>query len=573
MMQKQWIYKIIIVAGFSLSCILAILLGFIIPSKEQMTVWFHTTGYYFVFTGFILWVASLLPRRFHCDVWIRRLQKHGGVLLLALVVIGATWLVTPPRFRILADETNLAGMSASMYRHKTFYNSTQGLVYYEKYHDKQHAWDIRSLFYPFLVSLMHTFSGYRAENAFVVNAIAGVFCLTSFYGLLQRWFPQWISIIGMLLLSSFPLFVLWTTSGGFEIVNLLFIIITFILLDKLIQDKKGTTIEQLGLTLLLLSQLRYESVAITISVGIAAMSFIRQIKIESLSYRSIMLPLLFLPVAWQRLIIFNNRDLQLPKEQEIFSFDAFKDNLGNAWLYFTTQPEKHNTIPILFYLALIGFIYGSLQLIRHRELITRRLLTLSGATLLSVLLLLIIILSFNNRTGGLIHPATVRYGISFLPLIVFGTILLFNYLYQYKLEIARYVWIGAIACLIWYWPVAANNESLRQLTLYREYKVTLDFLKRNYSRSDVVIIAERPGLYTPHLWGAVSFFYANRHLKGLTQQLNQHLFQDMLAIQKIQYANHQPTASTRLNNVKLETLYEVQTKGDWYIRFSKVSLK
>jgi hypothetical protein len=103
--------------------------------------------------------------------------------------------------------------------------------------------------------------------------------------------------------------------------------------------------------------------------------------------------------------------------------------------------------------------------------------------------------------------------------------------------------------------------------------VTLDFLKRNYSRSDIVIIAERPGLYTPHLWGAVSFFYANRHLKGLTQQLNQHLFQDMLAIQKIQYANHQPTASTRLDNVKLETLYEVQTKGDWYIRFSKVSLK
>jgi len=573
MMQKQWIYKLVIVSGFGLSCILAILFGFIIPSKTQMTVWFHTTGYYFIFIGFLLWVTSLLPRRFHGDIWRRHLQKHGSVLLLALVIIGATWLVTPPRFRILADETNLASTAAAMYRHKTFYNSTQGVVYYEAYHDKQHVWDIRALFYPFLVSLVHTFSGYRAENAFVVNAIAGFFCLVSFYILLQRWFPKWISVIGMLLLSSFPLFVLWTTSGGYEIVNLLFIIITFILLDKLIKDKKGITVEQLGLTLLLLSQLRHESFTITIAVGIAAISLIRQIKIESLSYRSIILPLLFLPIAWQRLIIFNAHDLQLSQGQQIFSFNELKSNLENAWVYFTTQPEKHNTIPILFYLALIGFIYGISQVIRHRELITRRLITLSGTTLLCVLLLLVVILSFNNQVGGFIHPATIRYGISFLPLIVFGTIILLNGLYQYKSEIARYVCVGAIACLIWHWPFAANNESLRHLTLYREYQVSLDFLKRNYPHSNIIIIAERPGLFTPHFWGAVNFSYANRNIEELTKQLNQHLFQDVLAIQKIQYSNHQPTASTRLANVKLETLYEVQIKGGWYLRFSKISLK
>jgi hypothetical protein len=190
-----------------------------------------------------------------------------------------------------------------------------------------------------------------------------------------------------------------------------------------------------------------------------------------------------------------------------------------------------------------------------------------------VLLLLLIILSFNNQVGGFIHPATIRYGISFLPLIVFGAILLLNGLYQYKSEIARYVWVGAIACLIWHWPFAANNESLRHLTLYRDYKVSLDFLKRHYPHSDVIIIAERPGLYTPHVWGAVNFSYANRHLEELTKQLKRHLVQDVLAIQEIQYSNYQPTASTQLANVKLETLYEVQTRGEWYLRFSKISLK
>jgi hypothetical protein len=145
-----------------------------------------------------------------------------------------------------------------------------------------------------------------------------------FYGLLQRWFSQWLSVVGMLLLAAFPLFVLWVTSGGFEIVNLLFSLIAFLLLDTLLVTGEARVIERLGLTLVLLSQLRYESVAITLGVGIAAISAMRYIELSKLTYRSVLLPLLFLPVAWQRLVNLNNSDLQLPQGRAMFSFATFK---------------------------------------------------------------------------------------------------------------------------------------------------------------------------------------------------------------------------------------------------------
>jgi hypothetical protein len=285
MLTIQRAKTILLLMGLGVSILLSILLGFVIPPRAQMARWFHATGYYFIFGTFILWILSLLPERSNREKGFHCFKRHASALALAAVLVGAMCFATPPRFRILADETNMAGMAASMYRDKAFYNSIQGYVYYEKYHDLQHVWDIRSLFYPFLVSLMHTFTGYRAENGFIVNAIAGVGCLWMFYGLLQRWFSQWLSIVGMLLLAAFPLFVLWVTSGGFEIVNLLFTLIAFQLLDTLLVTGQARVMERLGLTLVLLSQLRYESVAITIGVGIAAISALRYIeRVAELDY-------------------------------------------------------------------------------------------------------------------------------------------------------------------------------------------------------------------------------------------------------------------------------------------------
>ena len=54
--------KYIFPAGIILSSVIALLFGFLIPTKEQMSDWLQITGYYFIFGTTILWLLSILPQ-------------------------------------------------------------------------------------------------------------------------------------------------------------------------------------------------------------------------------------------------------------------------------------------------------------------------------------------------------------------------------------------------------------------------------------------------------------------------------------------------------------------------------
>ena len=561
--------------GMILSSVLALLYGFLVPTKEQMTEWLHTTGYYFIFATTILWLLSMLPESLERKRLNYFIKNHGGALIVAVILVVGMYLSCPPQFRILADETNLAAIAASMYQEHTFYNSTSGLYYYDAYHDFKHVWGIRPLFFPFLINIIHTISGYSAENGFVVNAIAGTITLWLFYGILQCWFPKSLALAGMILLASFPVFVLWVTSGGFEIVNLLFAMLSFFLFDKFLKTKKGIDLERLGLTLVLLSQLRYESAIFTICFAIIyIILFIRNDDYKNYTYKIIFIPFLFLPVAWHRMATMSSEVMLIIKDDHsLFSFTNFSLKFLELIEYFSSNTYKHNTIPILFYLGLFGILYGIWMAIKHKEVRTVQNTSLIAYTTLNPILLIIIILTYNLPQGGISHPTTIRYGIIFLPLIIFGIIFL-TYKISYLWNTTNYYFLFfSIGILLFYWPVAVNNDSVNTLLLTREYNITLNYLKKNYSDKNIIIVSDRPGLYTPHKWGAVHFSYANQKKEELLRKFNRKLTQEILVIQKIQYLNEQPTPETRLiEQYHLEKLFEMQISGNSYLRISRVLL-
>jgi len=557
--------------GIALSVSGALLFGFIVPSKEQMAQWYQASGYYFIFGTAILWLFSLLPETMENTRWKKLFKYHVGALILAFVLVVGMVLSSPPTFRILADETNLAAISASMYQEHSFYNSTTGYFYYEKYYDEGHEWGIRSLFYPFLLSIIHTITGYRAENTFTLNAIAAFFCLLFFYGLIQRWFPKKLALVSMILLTCFPLFVLCATSGGFEIVNLLFVIMAFFFLDTYLVTRRSDDLEKLGMTLILLAQLRYESSIFCICIALILMFILRRKEYEDLTLRIILFPLLLLPVAWHRLITLNTQDLQFYDDKDLFSFSMLQSNLGKTWEYFTLRPYQYNNNPVLFYLGLAGLILGIWAIVKMKEEKGVRIKVLITSSLLCFILILVVILSFNHDMGGMTHPATVRYGLVFTPIIVFGVIVLLDRISRSGKSNMRYIWAATIGILIWFWPIAPNNESLHSLTLPREYHATLDYLKKHFPEKNLIIVSERPGLYTPHLWGAVPFSFANQHSEKLIEKLERKLSREILVIQNIQYTDNQPSTNTRLSEkFPLEVLFEIQTNATWYTRISRV---
>ena len=200
-------------------CTSACLLSLFIP-QAQLSNLYHASGFYLLFASFVYWTYLSLPRQFNNTLLLLFIRQHGWVLLLFIVVVALMFLASPLQFRVLADETNLLGVANSMYQEHSFSNRTSALYYFNQQHKLDSEWGIRPNLFPFLIYVMHSIKGYSAYNGFAVNAIAAVSCLWAFYWLLSRFFQSSLAVLGAISLAAFPVFVLWVTSSGFEIVNL-----------------------------------------------------------------------------------------------------------------------------------------------------------------------------------------------------------------------------------------------------------------------------------------------------------------------------------------------------------------
>ena len=300
------------------AAVLICVMSLLIPSP-RLTAIYHNSGFYILFASFIYWAYLQLPRQFN----LARLQAFGKdqglILLFIIAVVALMFLVSPLQFRILADETNLLGIANSMYSQHSFENRTSALFYFQQQHQVHSEWGIRPNFYPFLVYVLHSLKGYSAYNGFIVNFIAGVVCLFSFYWLLNRWFSTAMALLGAITLAAFPVFVLWVTSSGFEIVNLALALTAFCWLYQYQQTDDSYHLERLALTLVLLAQTRYESAVFVFSIGLAVLIMLRVEQIKALSWRFVLVPFFFLPIAWQRVIKTDKGDYQVTGDDAIFN--------------------------------------------------------------------------------------------------------------------------------------------------------------------------------------------------------------------------------------------------------------
>jgi len=145
---KFFISPVIIMAACS--GFIAIMLGFVVLPQKTMASWFHESGFYFIFFTFLIWVLSFRIGMADFESLLTNWRKHFVALCLALALTVSAFLCSTPRFRILADETNLLGMSWSMFEKHSFYNPTQVFYYFDGMCDViAHEWDKRPNLYPF----------------------------------------------------------------------------------------------------------------------------------------------------------------------------------------------------------------------------------------------------------------------------------------------------------------------------------------------------------------------------------------------------------------------------------------
>ena len=571
---------IIIIILTVLSAILSCLLGFSFFSNDKMKELYTCYVFYILIANLILWVLAIIKARkqtksFYCET-ASYLKKHKWAVIFAFLLTICGLFASKPDFRILADETNLLSMSQAFYENRECKNITSATYYYYGFKSII-SWDVdkRPALFPLFECFFHSIFGYRPENAFGVNAIACFLSLIILYNLVTSQFGRFYGKCSMLLLSAYPLWVLYYTSAGFEVFNLLFSLILFWYLAKFIKEPNAVNTEVLLLLLPLISQTRYESAISVFCVLPAVFLMLPKEEYLKFSYKLVIFPLLLVPVAWLRLLTDNPTGLQMDEVgKKAFAWEHFVDNTKKALEFFTGQDLAYGIIPLVTYFAAFGCAWAFISFVIKA---VKKKITYKQSVFWSVIIVFYLfhaIIRFAYYWGNLTYRFNSRLGIIFLPLIVYFAIYSFYNLWQ-ELRLKKvFAAIIAVILLLVYWPVAGMNLGVRDLTLYREFRSVREYLEKHFpNKNEYILVADRANMYVPLKYSTISFNHFNNNVSNYKNSLSNRTYNYIIFVQTVNKATGKAISNCSIPmHIKMENLYETQIRADQYIRVSKYDL-
>lgn len=340
---------------FLLSAVAAVVFGFFALSDDHAMRAVIYGGY---------WAMLVLVALFGRSLW--RLGRPDPAALRAAprwpaaLILGCGTLLLVHEgygFKILMDEVMLLGTSMSMHFDKIALVPMRG-------HDIQGAFQImggeldkRPLFHPFLLSLLHDLTGYRPENAFVLNTGLTFVLLTLAYHAGCRIAGRGAGAVAVLLLTSLPLLAQNATGGGFELLNLVMILATLLLGMRLLEKRDGLTLEAFFLSAVLLACTRYESVLFLLPVGLLILRFWWVEQRPVLTGVAAFGPLLLVPYALHNRV-FSVRSTawemaSRPGYDHPFDPAYLPDNVAHALNFFFDPTGEHSNSLVI---AILGFV-------------------------------------------------------------------------------------------------------------------------------------------------------------------------------------------------------------------------
>ncbi len=321
----------------------AVVLGFFaIPDKPAITL-VSKTGFWFVLAAFAIWVWALW-KTFAADLraWDWRDVDWVSALVVAL---GGTVLLVHEAFgfKIVMDEIMLLGTSMSMHFDKTAITPLRGNDIQGAFVIIEGIVDKRPLFFPFLVSLVHDVTGYRPENAFVLNAGLTFGFLGLVCALGRRLAGRAAGWLAVALFAGLPLLAHNSTGGGFELLNLTMIAATLLLGARWVERRDDASLTAFCFAGLLLAQVRYESVIYLLPVALLVLwGWWREGRVI-LPWPVIVAPLLMIHYPLQHRIFDVRASAwemgSKPGTTTPFSFSYIGENLEHAVTFFFSDAK------------------------------------------------------------------------------------------------------------------------------------------------------------------------------------------------------------------------------------------
>lgn len=340
-----------------LTSLLAALLGFYSIPDYAAIVFVSKAGFWFVLAAFGIFLSALW-QSFAPEFRGLRWQAFDGWTVVLIGICGTVLMVHEAfGFKIVMDEIMLLGTSMSMHLDRTVLTPVRGQDIQGTFVILDGMMDKRPLFFPFLCSVLHDLTGYRPQNAFVLNGVL-TFGLLGLINAIGRQLAGRIAgWLGMILLTGLPLLAHNATGGGFDLLNIVMIAATLLLGARFWQKRDAPALTAFCYSALLLAQVRYESVIFLLPAAALVLWVWGAERRPILSWATLFAPLLMIHYPLQhRIFDLRASSWELaskPGYAKVFSPEYIPENLQHGLNFFFAQPADQ---PNSLVLSTIGFI-------------------------------------------------------------------------------------------------------------------------------------------------------------------------------------------------------------------------
>ncbi len=532
---------------------------------------FVHTAYYFLMATVLCWVGTYLyaAREVRWATIVTWVKENWPGLVISLVVTIVGWLAVHPALRILSDEAGLVGTSKNLWASRTATFTVSGKYYYDSYWDIDVAVDQRPAMFPFLVSLVHVLCGYSYKNVFLFNLmVLPAFVLVA-YRLARSIGSKTFAIVAALLVVAHPITLLSVRSGGFDFLAAFFALLIIKSLHDHTRAPSPERLAILWMNLCMFAEIRYESVLFLPPV-LALLLLFRMVTWSTLrpfAFIYALTPAYLIPRLWQA--VFRGSIPEQSPGTIVFSLKNFFDNARDYFKPilspFASQP-LHSAIVIA--LGVVGCVLWLRWL--YRRLLARDWKSPQVRFAISVAAWMLVqaILVFTYVWGRAQYPSAARL------VLAIDTFFAFPAAWVLTLWLRRWRPLVAIllatAVVAFYLPVASQHRMLNRLTQTREVATTWPFFEGLHTKR-IIIVADRPGLYTIMDYGAMDFETA-RHDPVIFDALAHGLFYDIYLVQQIDLTTNEPFPAYAIWPTRSrQTMLQFQNDANVMVRISRLA--
>jgi hypothetical protein len=529
---------------------------FLFKSIVQPT--FVSTSYYFMCALLLWWVASFHKYAKNALRDMISNKKELIPIFLTLLFTIFCFIGCEVSFKVNSDETNLLGISHSMFFSKTVYNETMGKFYYGNFNVINAEIPKRPLFFPFITSVVHHFIGYSKYSPFIVNFFAiwgSLFLLVK--GFVKFNFKEMIALC--FLIFSWPIFAIYGTSAGFDTLSVFFFLLSIKLTYEYYQKGEAKVWNFLIPTLLIFSYIRYESILfaglmLLFLLASKCYNFKDILKRHSLKF--------FLIFYWPQVLqrILSVGTYENPSDRGVFSFISLKEHLSlmtKSLVSFDSLLPYNNILNFLSLFFIIGIVC---YIFKTRKVNSKE----HAFTLFLIIIGIINTLLFLSHHAGLYdHPTQARFFFYFCLLSGFS----FVYIYK-KVSLKNkqdLLLLSSFFFFLLYFSNSIEGRFMNKLVINRDLRFIYNFIDKQEEKNNLYIY-DRPGQITALNKGAVNFQYAKENWSEIKENYKSRLFSNVYIISKERYTSK----IKPFFNDNVELIQEAQSTSKRRVRIYKL---